>query len=131
MSQPGTDGINIDTGTQKVDRGRVTDRMGTDALFQQAREIYESRTRVNCTRCGYCMPCPSGVDIPGNFLQLNNLAIYGDRGAAEFFYFHILKDQQRASNCQDCGQCEELCPQQIPIRQRLAEVVQEFERRTA
>jgi uncharacterized protein len=99
------------------------------ALIQEAKAIYEARTRVNCTSCGYCMPCPSGVNIPGNFLQLNNLSIYQDRAAAEFFYFHILKEEQRATHCDECGQCVELCPQHIPIPERLKEVVREFESR--
>jgi uncharacterized protein len=98
------------------------------ALIQEAKAIYEARTRVNCTSCGYCMPCPTGVNIPANFLQLNDLAIYRNREAAEFFYFHILKEEQRASHCEACGQCEELCPQHIPIPAMLKEVAREFER---
>ena len=77
------------------------------ALIQEAKAFYQARTRVNCTSCGYCMPCPTGVNIPANFLQLNNLAIYRDRAAADFFYFNILKEDERASHCEECGQCEE------------------------
>jgi len=99
------------------------------ALIQEAKVIYQARTRVNCTSCGYCMPCPHGVDIPANFLQLNNLAIYRNRESAEFFYFHILKEEQRATHCEECGQCEELCPQHIPIPAMLKEVAKEFEPR--
>lgn len=98
------------------------------ALTREAKAIYQARTRVNCTGCGYCLPCPSGVAIPANFEQLNNLAIYRDGEAANFFYFHILKEEQRASHCQECGQCEELCPQHIPIQAMLKEVAREFER---
>ena len=99
------------------------------SLIHEAKAIYQARTRVSCTGCGYCMPCPSGVNIPANFLQLNNLAIYRNRESAEFFYFHILKEAQRASHCEECGQCEDLCPQQIPIPAVLKEVVREFEHR--
>src|ERR1035437_11204135 len=48
------------------------------ALIQEAKAIYQARTRVTCTGCGYCFPCPHGVSIPANFLQLNNLSIYRD-----------------------------------------------------
>jgi len=97
------------------------------ALIHEAKAIYQARTRVICTSCGYCMPCPNGVDIPANFLQLNNLSIYRDRHAADFFYFHILRAEQRASHCEECGQCEELCPQHLPIPAMLKEVAREFE----
>jgi predicted aldo/keto reductase-like oxidoreductase len=97
------------------------------ALIQEAKTIYQARTRVLCTGCGYCLPCSHGVSIPANFLQLNNLSIYRDRRAAEFFYFHILKEDQRASHCEECGQCLELCPQHITIPEMLKEVVREFE----
>ncbi len=99
------------------------------ALIQEAKAIYRARTRVSCTSCGYCMPCPTGVNIPGNFLQLNNLAIYRNRESAEFFYFHILTEEQRASHCEECGQCVELCPQHIAIPTMLKEVAREFESR--
>ena len=102
---------------------------GESALIQEAKAIYQARTRVNCTSCGYCMPCPSGVNIPANFLQLNTLSIYQDRATAEFFYFHILKEEQRAPRCEECGQCVELCPQHIPIPAMLKEVAREFESR--
>lgn len=98
-------------------------------LFQEVKAIYQARTRVNCTSCGYCLPCPAGVNIPANFQQLNNLAMFRDRDAAAFFYFHILKAEQRASHCEECGQCEATCPQHIPIPARLQEVAREFEPR--
>jgi predicted aldo/keto reductase-like oxidoreductase len=97
------------------------------ALIRQAKALYQARIRVNCTSCGYCMPCPQGVNIPANFLQLNNLSIYRDPRAAEFFYYHILSAEQRASHCEECGQCEDLCPQHIPIREMLKVVTREFE----
>jgi len=97
------------------------------ALIAEVRAIYQARTRVRCTNCGYCLPCPSGVAIPINFQQLNNLSMYGARDTANFFYYHILAADQRASHCEDCGQCEDLCPQKIPIRAMLQEVVKELE----
>jgi hypothetical protein len=116
--------------TRIANQGLANSLTGEElALIQEAKAIYQARTRVNCTSCGYCMPCPTGVNIPANFLQLNNLSIYRDRACAEFFYFHILKEEQRASHCEECGQCEEHCPQHIPIPEMLKEVAREFERR--
>jgi uncharacterized protein len=101
------------------------------ALIQEVRAVYQARTRVQCTSCGYCLPCPNGVNIPGNFLQLNNLALYRNRESAEFFYFQVFSEAQRASNCEECGKCEVLCPQQIPIQAMLKEVAREFEKERA
>jgi predicted aldo/keto reductase-like oxidoreductase len=98
-------------------------------IIQEARALYLARIAVNCTSCGYCMPCPAGVQIPANFMQLNNLAVFGDEDGANFFYFHILKPEQRAPKCEDCGQCEDACPQHIPIREKLREVAAAFERK--
>jgi len=128
MSEPEQMEENVKTANHGLANSLTAEEL---ALIQEAKAIYAARTRVNCTSCGYCLPCPHGVNIPANFLQLNNLSIYRDRGAAEFFYFHILKEEQRASRCEECGQCEELCPQHIPIPDRLKEVVREFESQRA
>jgi predicted aldo/keto reductase-like oxidoreductase len=97
------------------------------ALIQEVKGLYRARTRVNCTSCGYCMPCPSGVNIPGNFQQLNHVFMYGDRVTPRLLYHHFYKAPERASNCEECGQCEDACPQHIPIREMLKEVAAEFE----
>jgi predicted aldo/keto reductase-like oxidoreductase len=128
MSEPGQVEENVRIANEGLAHSLTA---GELALIQEAKAIYQARTRVNCTSCGYCLPCPEGVAIPANFLQLNNLSIYRNREHAEFFYFHILKEEQRASHCEECGQCEELCPQHIAIRERLKEVVREFESRDA
>ncbi|MEI6391355.1 MAG: aldo/keto reductase [Verrucomicrobiota bacterium] len=124
MSQPSQVEENVRLADQGLANSLAAEEL---ALIEQARAFYQARTRVNCTSCGYCLPCPHGVAIPANFLQLNNLSIYQDRGAAEFFYFHILKEEERAPRCQECGHCEELCPQHIPIPAMLKDVVREFE----
>jgi predicted aldo/keto reductase-like oxidoreductase len=128
MSEPGQMEENVRTANEGLANSLTAEEL---ALIQEAKAIYQARTRVNCTGCGYCLPCPHGVSIPANFLQLNNLSIYRDRGAAEFFYFRILKEEQRASHCEECSQCVELCPQHIPIPDMLKEVVQEFESQRA
>ena len=97
MSQPSQVEENVRLADQGLANSLAAEEL---ALIEQARAFYQARTRVNCTSCGYCLPCPHGVAIPANFLQLNNLSIYQDRGAAEFFYFHILKEEERAPRCQ-------------------------------
>lgn len=98
------------------------------ALINKVKEIYESRIKVNCTNCKYCMPCPFGIDIPSNFECLNEASIYGDIEASRNKYNSSLKSSQKASNCKECGKCEEACPQHIQIRKMLKEVVETFEK---
>jgi len=93
---------------------------------EEAREIILKLQRVNCTHCGYCLPCPEGVNIPRNFALCNDHHMLHDP-AAKNRYFGLLSDAERASNCVECGICEEQCPQHIPIRAELGHVVDLFE----
>jgi uncharacterized protein len=84
----------------------------------QARREYEALTPVPCTTCGYCMPCPNGVDIPRNLGILNSGVMYGSLADARKRYRSFMRDQNEsilADNCIACLDCEEQCPQNIPI----------------
>ncbi len=96
---------------------------GEKALFEEVKTIYRAKIRVNCTNCGYCMPCPSGVAIPGNFDILNNAYMFDDVKTARMRYNFLKMGKADAANCVQCGACEEACPQKIPIRETLLEVV--------
>jgi len=85
------------------------------ALVAKIREQYRARTAIPCTQCGYCMPCPNGLNIPVIFDLFNYAHAYDDVAAARFRYKFVLKEEQRAGVCSDCDTCEELCPQHIPI----------------
>ena len=93
---------------------------------RKAKDIINELQRVNCTTCGYCMPCPEGVDIPFNLALSNDHHIFNDQGAG-FRYKLVLCESERASNCVQCGQCLEKCPQQIPIPEELEHVADLFE----
>ena len=84
--------------------------------------IIES-TKVNCTGCRYCMPCPKGVDIPTIFSCYNHM--YSENkssGRLEYFQTIGLRmTPADASLCVKCGKCEKHCPQSIPIREKLVE----------
>jgi hypothetical protein len=78
------------------------------------------------------MPCPAGVDIPTCFELYNNLNVFGDNPNAKLFYMGRLYDlfgykPSHASLCENCGNCEEACPQNLPIRDLLVDVADEFE----
>ena len=86
-----------------------------EALVAEARHKYQERIAIPCTRCGYCMPCPTGLDIPVNFELFNYAKAFDDRPSAQFRYKAFLTEAQRSSSCINCGICEPLCPQNIPI----------------
>lgn len=78
-----------------------------------------------CTGCRYCMPCPSGVDIPRNFELMNYHRVYGLTDYARAEYAALGKEGgpqgKKASACVGCGACEKKCPQKLPIRGQLRE----------
>lgn len=88
----------------------------------KVKDIYKSRIRVNCTACGYCMPCPQGVDIPKNFSVYNNYYVFEE----EIGYEDL--EEKSASNCVECKICETHCPQSIEISKELKNVRELFER---
>jgi len=91
---------------------------------RRVKEAYLNRMKVGCTGCGYCMPCNNGVNIPGCFEQFNIAHMYGTIENARMFYrlSVFLGENGRAAKCIECGECEEKCPQQLPIRERLKDV---------
>jgi len=91
-------------------------------LIEQARELYKARTAIPCTRCEYCMPCPNGVNIPGNFEFFNHAHLYEDVPGARFRYSVFLKPSERSDACTACHDCEELCPQGIAISEWMPKV---------
>jgi predicted aldo/keto reductase-like oxidoreductase len=90
--------------------------------ISEVSEIYRSRIRVNCTGCKYCMPCPMGVNIPRNLSYLNDIFMLDDAVNARFQYGVLLSPEEKAGNCVECGECEDVCPQNIKIREMLKEV---------
>jgi hypothetical protein len=83
-------------------------------IIERVREKYEELCPIPCTQCGYCMPCPNELDIPRNFEIYNQLAIYDADEWAQWAYDE-LAEEKRASSCIACLECEDKCPQAIPI----------------
>jgi uncharacterized protein len=115
-----------------------------NAIIEELAAVYRKRMIVPCTACRYCMPCPSGVDIPQNFALLNNRssrrggALNGRiiqwmitrnyrRLAKNAAQLKTRKNQGRASTCTRCNACVPKCPQQIRIPDELEKVRAVFE----
>ena len=84
-------------------------------LMDDAREAYLSRTKIGCTGCRYCMPCPNNVNIPGIFSVWNDVSLYNTNPQDNWGFRGILKNSQGADNCIGCGACEAACPQHLQI----------------
>jgi len=127
-------------GTQQmVDENCLSaDKSGINSLTEkenkvisQVADLYREKILVPCTACNYCMPCPSGVDIPSNFAILNNFSMESSRIQRFMLrrkYRGLVNSSEKvdkekpngnASVCVNCGRCLEKCPQHIEIPNEL------------
>ncbi len=103
--------------------GMLTDR--EEALIEDAGDKYKELQPINCTGCGYCEPCPNGVGISTNFRFYNQAKIF-DAFEANQAQYTGLPEEMKATSCVDCGQCVEVCPQQLDIPSLLEKVDEYF-----
>jgi predicted aldo/keto reductase-like oxidoreductase len=101
------------------------------SLFGKVKKEFDKRILIPCTACNYCMPCPHGVSIPECFEYYNRGHMYEDDEQTKQIYSTFLSGffdgtPSYASLCQECGECEEKCPQSLPIRENLKKVVEYF-----
>ena len=90
------------------------------------------KTKIPCTACGYCMPCPYGVNIPGCFSIYNDKYLTGGGPTSSLWKYAqtlggLSKETAFASRCTKCGKCEPHCPQGIKVRDELAKISKEIE----
>jgi len=90
-------------------------------VIGQVRDEFRELFPVPCTDCRYCLPCPNGVNIPRNFAMLNDGVVYGELDRARENYANMPEDQ-RASACIQCRECEDKCPQRILISEEMSHV---------
>ncbi len=117
---------NIDTAST-TDIGDLT--KADNEMLQNVVNAINAKMKVGCTGCGYCMPCPKNVDIPGAFAHYNRKYAEGWFPAMKE---HVMctalrKTPTSISNCIGCGKCEKHCPQDIPIREKLKEAEKALE----
>jgi len=115
---------------------RIAAEAEVGEIDDKQRELYSAAVRainesvkVGCTGCGYCQPCPKGVDIPGTFAAYNRWHGENKRGAFMDYLkcTTFRKNASCASNCVQCGKCESHCPQGIEIRKELKEASKALE----
>jgi len=112
---------------READAGCMTER--DREVIEKVKAEINRYIKVPCTGCGYCMPCPAGVDIPGCFAAYNTR--YTDswyQGMKAYMMCTTLRmNPSNASKCLRCGKCEQHCPQNISIRESLQNVKKHME----
>ena len=115
---------------------RIASESVPGSVTEEEREVYarvvqaiREDVKVGCTACGYCQPCPVGVDIPGAFAAYNRWHSENKTGAVMDYLkcTTLRKNGTAVSNCIGCGKCEKHCPQNIAIRRELKSVQKTLE----
>ena len=100
-------------------------------VIKNAAESFRSLMKVPCTGCQYCMPCPYGVNIPGNFRIYNDYYMFGDEQRSRAMLCMMLLGglsgkRSDATLCKECKKCVERCPQHIAISEKLKTVLNDL-----
>jgi len=124
----------MSTVQQVIENVKTADLSGSEALTEGELKLIEELTTkyrelgfVGCTKCGYCLPCEQGVNIPEIIARYNEY--FAKSGADEIkakYWEHITPESQ-AKRCARCAKCEERRPQHLPIREILSAAAWEFE----
>lgn len=99
------------------------------AVIDKVVDLINSRVQNGCTGCRYCMPCPAGVNIPGCFRTWNTYHMYQNYNVVRWNWEKEIGEKAQAKNCVKCGKCEAQCPQKLAIREDLARVQQDLDKR--
>ncbi len=101
------------------------------ATIDAAKDEFKRLMKVGCTGCGYCMPCPFGVDIPGCFAGYNAHHLFPHDPAGRFQYIGrhsgLMGQTSYAGLCRNCGKCAKVCPQHLPIPELMKQVSKEMD----
>lgn len=120
------------------DEAQVEDNLKTfdkfEPLSEEEQKVIEdvaaalhARVQNGCTACRYCMPCPAGVNIPGCFSIWNEYHVYNNKEVLKRKWSKEIAEAEKAKNCIKCGKCEQVCPQEISIRENLARLQKELD----
>ena len=93
------------------------------AVYEAARTAMRARMKADCTACRYCQPCPEGVEIPEVLSALNSASIWNTKDPWLTGWQRI---KGKPAACVECGKCEDICPQGLPIRALLKETTATF-----
>lgn len=95
-------------------------------IIREVARNYRTFLGNDCTRCGYCMPCPHGVDIINCLTEYNIAHMMRDPKASAMQYFTLIDDDSRADSCVQCMECIPFCTQMLNIPEELQKVYEYF-----
>jgi predicted aldo/keto reductase-like oxidoreductase len=99
-------------------------------IYDEVKDVYRSLMKIDCTACGYCMPCPKGVDIPTCFEVYNHKYMFNERFTSMLYLMRLggmMNDNEGyAELCTGCGKCARACPQKLDIPELLGTVSKEM-----
>lgn len=93
-------------------------------LLKEAKHVYEKMSKVPCTSCEYCLPCPFELNIPGIFEVYNATALSSREKQLERYQ----SLEKTAADCTACGNCAPQCPQAIAIPEEMERIHNYFEK---
>lgn len=102
------------------------------SVVDKALKVIKGAVEIPCTACGYCLEgCPQNIAISKYFTLYNTEKLLGYRGFSpqEEYYFNTAENFGKASDCIECGLCEDACPQHLKIRDHLKKVASYFEKK--
>lgn len=110
---------------EKAQVGMLTE--AEEDAYERVATIFNSFPTIPCTGCNYCAGCPQNVTIPYNFQTYNQYIFSGDMKRAQWEYTTTIPlNGAQASECIGCGECEERCPQKIPISEWMPKIAELF-----
>ena len=122
---------------QVIENTALADRSAAGSLtaeelevYRRVREVFNASYKIHCTGCGYCMPCPRGVNIPGCFAAYNTSFVMDWRtGFQQYLNGTGISSAKNAgpAACVSCGACEGHCPQRLAVMAGLREVRKRLE----
>ena len=95
-------------------------------VIREVARTYRTHLGNDCTRCGYCMPCPHGVDIINCMSEYNIAHMMGNSKASAMQYFSLIDENSRADSCIECMECLPFCTQMLNIPEELKKIQKYF-----
>ncbi len=96
-------------------------------LINRVAKKYRDLGFIGCTGCRYCLPCPQGIKIPEIISLYNEYYMKSQSDEIKKKYWEHVTPESQAKRCMRCGNCQELCPQQLPIQEILSRAAWVFE----